>query len=307
MLIESVPNISEGRDPAVLDALARAVRDVPGAVLADVHADPDHHRSVFTCLGAPAAVERAVLALAATALARIDMRRHRGAHPRLGALDVLPFVPLAGATMADAVALAHRVGRALAAAHDLPVYYYGAAARRPDRRRLPDVRRGQYERLAARLATPEGAPDDGPARFDARAGAVAVGAREILVAYNVWLATDDVAAARAVARAVAEPSAGLPAVLAIGVALPSRGVTAVAMNLLDYRVTAIPAVHDRVVAAARDLGVPVARAELVGLAPLAAFAGRSPASVGLPDLTAEQLLDTHVARLLAAGVDKAPL
>jgi glutamate formiminotransferase len=306
VLIECVPNVSEGRDRAVLDALAAAVRGVPGVVLADVHADPDHHRSVFTCLGPPSAVETAALALAAAVIQRIDMRRHQGAHPRLGALDVLPFVPLAGAAMADAVALAHRVGRALAAAHDLPVYFYGAAARRPGRGRLPDVRRGQYEGLAARLATPEGSPDEGPARFDPRSGAIAVGARDLLVAYNVWLATDDVRTARAVAAAVGERGGGLPSVLAIGVALPSRRLTAVALNLLDYRTTSIPAVHDRVAAEAARLGATIARAELVGLAPRAAFAGRPPESVGLPDFTPAREVDTHVEAVLAGASRAAP-
>lgn len=301
MLIECVANVSEGRDPAVLEALAAAVRGVPGVRLADVHADADHHRAVYTWLGPAAAVETAALGFAAVAVGRIDMRRHQGVHPRLGALDVLPFVPLAGASMADAVACAHRVGRALAATHELPVYFYGAAACRPDRRRLPDVRRGQYEGLAVRLATSEGEPDAGPARFDARAGAITVGARDVLVAYNVWLATDDVAAARALARAVGERTGGLPAVLALGVRLPSRGVAAVAMNLVDYRVTPIPAAHDHVVQEARRLGVALGRAELVGLAPRDAFAGRPPASVGLADCDADQLLDTHVARALALG------
>jgi glutamate formiminotransferase len=306
MLIECVPNVSEGRDAGVLAALAAAVRGVPGAVLADVHADPDHHRSVFTCLGPPSAVEAAALALAAAAVQRIDMRRHQGAHPRLGALDVLPFVPLAGAAMADAVALAHRVGRALAAAHDLPVYFYGAAARRPGRERLPEVRRGQYEGLAARLGTLEGSPDEGPARFDPRSGAIAVGARGVLVAYNVWLDTDDLRVARAVAAAVGERGGGLASVLAIGVALPSRRLTAVAMNLLDSRTTSIPAAHDRVAAEAARRGAGIARAELVGLAPRAAFAGRTPESVGLPDFTTARELDTHVAAVLAGTPTASP-
>lgn len=299
MLIECVANVSEGRDAAILTEVAAAVRRVPGVRLADVHADPDHHRSVYTWLGAPAEVETAALALTAAVVARVDMRRHRGVHPRLGAVDVLPFVPLAGASMDDAVASAHRVGRAVAAAHDLPVYYYGAAARRPERRRLPDVRRGQYEGLAGRLGTPGGEPDEGPARFDPRAGAVTIGARNVLVAYNVWLATDDVQAARAIAGEVGERSGGLPAVLAIGVALPARGAVAVAMNLVDHRITAIPAAHDRVVSAAHRRGIAVARGELVGLAPRAAFGARSPASVGIPALRADQYLDTHVEAMLA--------
>jgi glutamate formiminotransferase len=274
-----------------------AVRASGGAHLADVHTDADHHRSVFTVLGAAAAVEAAALALAAAALARIDMREHHGLHPRLGALDVVPFVPLGATPMPVAVDAAWRVGEALADRHGVPVYFYGAAARLPARRELPDVRRGGYEGLAARLATPAGAPDAGPARFDPRAGAVVVGAREVLVAYNVWLETADVQIARDVARAVRARDGGLPAVRALGVALPSRGVAQVALNLLDHRVTPLPVVFDRVAAEARRRGVGVRCAELVGLAPRAAFAGRSPASVGLARFTSAQDLDAQLARV----------
>jgi glutamate formiminotransferase len=297
MIIECVANVSEGRDAHALAAMAQAIRDVGDAHLADVHSDPDHHRAVFTVLGAPDVVEAAALALAEAALARVDMRRHQGLHPRLGALDVVPFVPLAGAPMRAAVDVAWRVGDALAARHALPVYFYGAAARAPARRDLPDVRRGGYESLAARLATPAGAPDAGPARFDPRAGAVVVGAREVLVAYNVWLDSADVAVARAVARAVRERDGGLPAVRALGVPLPSRGLVQVSLNLLDPRVTPIPVAFDHVVAEARRRGVGVRRAELVGLAPRAAFAGRDPASVGLRDFSGEGELETHLARV----------
>ena len=290
--MECVPNVSEGRDAARLARFASAVRSVAGARLADVHADPDHHRAVFTVLGPPAAVAAAVLALADAVVAEIDMRRHRGIHPRLGALDVVPFVPLAGVTMAEAVALAHRTGHALAARHALPVYYYGEAARRPDRRALRALRRGEYEGLAARLAATDGAPDEGPARFDPRAGAVLVGARDVLIAYNVWLAADDLEAARAVARAVRASGGGLPAVQALGLPLASRGRVQVSMNLLDYRVTPIPLAFDRVRREAERRGIAVERGELVGLAPRAAFAGRTPASVGLAELPPGSYLDS---------------
>ena len=290
-MVECVPNVSEGRDPARLRRLRGVLAVAPGIELAGVHADPDHHRSVFTFVGPPDAVALAALDLAGAVVAEVDMRTHRGIHPRLGALDVLPFVPLAGVTMADAVALAHGVGRELAARHALPVYYYGAAARRPERRRVRDLRRGEYEGLPARLASAEGAPDDGPARFDARAGAVLVGARDVLVAYNVWLAGDDLDAARAIARSVRESGGGLPAVQALGLPLASRGRVQVSMNLLDYRKTPIPAAFDRVSAEARRLGVGIERAELVGLAPRAAFAGRDPASVGLEAFRPDHYLD----------------
>jgi glutamate formiminotransferase len=301
MFIECVANVSEGRDAHAIAAMADAVRAVRGAHLADVHSDADHHRSVFTVLGAPPAVEAAALALAAAALARIDMRTHQGVHPRLGAVDVVPFVPLADTPMAVAVESAWRVGETIAARHDLPVYFYGAAARVPGRRELPDVRRGGYEGLAARLATAAGTPDAGPARLDPRAGAAVVGARPILVAYNVWLETADLALARAVAAAVRERDGGLPGVRAIGVPLPRRGLVQVALNLTDYRATPLPVVFDRVNAEARRRGVGVRRGELVGLAPRAAFAGRTARSVGLDDVSAESELETHLERLRLAA------
>jgi glutamate formiminotransferase len=299
MIIECVANVSEGRDAHAIAAMAEAVGAVPGARLADVHSDPDHHRSVFTILGRAADVQAAALALAGAALARVDMRAHHGLHPRLGALDVVPFVPLADTPMQAAVDAAWRVGEAVAARHAIAVYFYGAAARRPERRELPDVRRGGYEQLAARLQTPAGAPDAGPARFDARAGGAVVGAREVLVAYNIWLDTADVELARAVARAVRARDGGLPAVRALGVPLPSRGLVQVSMNLLDIRVTPLPVVFDRVAHEARQTGAAIRRGELVGLAPRAAFAGRSPESVGLDDFTRERELETQLARVSA--------
>jgi glutamate formiminotransferase len=297
-LVECVPNVSEGRDRAVVERLAAAVRSVAGVRLMNVHMDPDHHRSVLSFLGPPAAVEAAALALAAAVVDAIDMRGHRGAHPRIGALDVVPFVPLVDVSMEETVALARRVGARIAERHRLPVYYYGHAATRATRRSLRELRHGQYEGLAARLETPDGQPDDGPARFDPRSGAVLVGARDILVAFNVWLETGDLHAARAIAAAVRESGGGLPAVQAMGVMLASRGIAQVSMNLLDYRKTPIPAAFDRVVEEAARRGLAVRRGELVGLAPRAAFAGRSPASVGLVEFTPDLLLDTHLGDLL---------
>jgi glutamate formiminotransferase len=295
--VECVPNVSEGRDRTRLDRFAAAVGSVPGVRLAGVHADPDHHRSVFTFLGSPPAVAAAALALAASVLAELDMRAHHGIHPRIGALDVVPFVPLAGCSMAEAVALAHRTGRTLAGRHALPVYYYGEAARRPARRTLRALRHGEYEGLPGRLATADGAPDDGPARFQPRAGATLVGARDVLIAYNVWLASDDLEAARAIARAVRTSGGGLPAVQALGLPLASRGRVQVSMNLLDYRVTPIPVAFDRVRDEAARHGAVVERGELVGLAPREAFAGRAPGSVGLPGWSDESYLETWLGPL----------
>ena len=293
VVVECVPNVSEGHDPAIVERLAATICHA-GARLANVHTDPDHHRSVFSFLGGPDVVRTAALALAADVLAAVDLRNHRGSHPRIGALDVLPFVPLDGITMDHVVALARNVGRALAERHDVPVYFYGHAAIREQHRRLPDVRRGGYEALAARLATPDGEPDAGPARFDPRRGAILVGARDVLVAYNVWLESTKLDVARAIARAVREASGGLPAVQALAVPLTSRGVVQVSMNLLDYRVTPIPVAFDTVAREAERHGIAIQRGELVGLAPRAALAGRTPASVGLSGFTEDLYLDTHL-------------
>jgi glutamate formiminotransferase len=293
-ILECVPNVSEGRSRETLAGLERAITVVREVRLASVHIDPDHHRSVFTFLGAPGPVQAAALSLARAVFEHIDMRAHHGIHPRLGALDVLPFVPLRDLTMADAVTVARTVGGRLAADHQLPVYLYGAAASAPERRSLLAVRAGQYEGLPTRLADPSWRPDFGPARFEPRLGAVLVGAREILVAYNVWLDRDDVAGARAIARAVRESSGGLPAVQAMGARLERRGLAQVAMNLLDYRVTSLPRAFDAVRAEAAKRGIGVRRGELVGLAPRAAFAGRSPESVGLVDWSDAGYLDGYL-------------
>jgi glutamate formiminotransferase len=286
--------VSEGRDLGVVETLADSVRGVAGVTLADIHADPDHHRSVFTFLGAPQAVEAAAVALAAVVFARVDMREHRGIHPRLGALDVMPFVPLRDLTMADAVGIARRVGHAIAAAHTLPVYFYGAAATRADRTTVREIRHGEYEGLAARLTTPAGWPDAGPAVLVPRRGAAIVGARDALVAYNVWLDSRDLGAARDIARAVRESSGGLACVQALGLPLERRGLVQISMNLLDYRRTGIARAYDAVTAEAARRGLTISRAELVGLAPRAAFEGRPPETVGLPDLPDTKYLDAYL-------------
>ena len=293
-LIECVPNVSEGRDLRSIRKIADAVRGVPGVTLADVHSDPDHHRSVFTFLGSPPVVEQASLALASAVFALVDMRGHHGIHPRLGALDVLPFVPLRDVTMDAAVAMARRVGHAIAAAHNLPVYLFGAAAARPERRGIRDIRRGEYEGLAARLGDPLWQPDAGLAVFVPRCGAVMVGARDVLVAYNVWLDSRDLDAARDIGRALRESSGGLPAIQALGLPLEQRRRVQVSVNLVDYRQTGIGQVYDAVVAHAERRGISIDRAELVGLAPRAAFEGRAPETVGLPDFAVSQYLERYL-------------
>ncbi len=288
-LLECIPNVSEGRDAVRLHELGDVV-DRAGARLVDVHSDVDHHRSVFTFLGAPPVVEHAALAFARRAVELIDLRRHAGVHPRIGAVDVVPFVPLAGLPMADAVAIARRVGHALAAEAGVPVFFYEEAALVPGRRDLPELRAGGFERLAERLAEPRWRPDAGPVAPHATAGATVIGARRPLIALNAMLDSPDLAGARAVATAIRERSAGgLPAVRALGMELPSRGVAQVSMNLLDYRRTPPRAVIDRVDRETTRRGLRVARYELVGCAPADALdttvRGR------IPDLRPSQLLD----------------
>ncbi len=293
-ILECVPNVSEGRDQTVLGRLADSIRSAGGVTLADLHADPDHHRSVFTFLGAPDDVERAALGLAEAVFASVDMRRHHGVHRRIGALDVVPFVPVRGVSMDEAVARARAVGETIGRTHGVPVYFYGAAATSSARRSLRAIRAGEYEGLPAKLADPAWRPDAGPARFDPGKGATAVGARDVLVAFNVWLDSTDLEAARAIARAVRESSGGLPKLQALGLPLAHQGLVQVSMNLLDYRVTSLARAFDAVKSEADRRGVGVKRGELVGLAPRAAFAGRAPESVGVCDLRLEQYLETHL-------------
>jgi glutamate formiminotransferase len=285
-----IPNVSEGRDAALIRALGETVEGA-GVRLLDVHADVDHHRSVFTYLGAPDAVERATLALGRLAVARIDLRRHRGVHPRIGAVDVVPFVPLRGRSMEEAVDSARRVGRAFADETGVPVFFYGAAATNPARRELPVVRWGGFERLAERLADPAWRPDRGPAAPHPTAGATVIGARGPLIAFNAMLDAPDVALAKSIAGAIRESApGGLPAVRAMGVFLESRGIAQVSMNLLDYRITPPLAVAERVEREARTRGAAVREWELVGCAPADAWEGWEAA--GRRAFAARLILDT---------------
>jgi glutamate formiminotransferase len=327
-LVECVPNVSEGRRPEVVDEIVAAFAG-PQVLVLDRSSDPDHDRSVLTLAGpGPALVEAAVAGAAACARL-IDLRRHRGVHPRMGALDVLPFVPLGAATTLrggadpdlDCAALAVRAGRRIAEEAGIPVYLYGAAARRPERATLPAVRaRGRQalraapeaaDAQAAASAAPEtepavrraaavAAPDLGGPGLHPTAGATAVGARGVLVAYNVDLADADLALARSIATAVRERDGGLPAVRAMGVELAGRGLVQVSMNLLDFRVTP-PAVAFAAVARLAGLaGARVVRSEVVGLVPAAALAGTDPAALRLDGFTPDLLLEERLAAALRA-------
>lgn len=291
-LIECVPNISEGRRTAVIDSLANVVRSIPGVRLLDQTSDSDHNRSVLTFAGEPAAVEEAALALVAAAYREIDMRTHAGVHPRLGAVDVVPFVPLAGASMEDCIALAHRFGRTVAEQHGVPVYFYAKAALHPERVRLPDVRRPQYEGLSALLATTH-LPDAGPAELNLTAGAIIVGARPPLIAFNIELATTDVSIAKRIAAEIRESSGGLPAVQALGFSLSAPERAQVSINLLDYSVTSLSKVWREVESRAAAAGVEVLRGELIGLAPLDALLEVAGTGLGLQGLPHDRVIEAH--------------
>ncbi len=271
-VIECIPNVSEGRRTDVIDACTAAIV-ATGAHLLDVKPDATHNRTVFTFAGAPAAVEAGALALFDTALAHIDLRHHHGEHPRLGAVDVTPFVPIEGATMADCVVIAKRVAEAVAARHQLPVYLYEEAAASPARRNLEDIRRGEFEGLAAKMQKPEWAPDFGPATPHASAGASVVGARMPLIAYNINLATNRLDVAKKIATAIRQSSGGLRFVKAMGLELADRGIVQVSMNLTNYEKTPIFRVFEMVKREAERYGVQVLESEIVGLIPSAALTG----------------------------------
>jgi len=276
VLVESVPNISEGRRLDVIERLADALTSSTGVYLLDRTSDASHNRSVFTVAGEHEAVGIGLERLVALAIDEIDMEAHTGEHPRIGAVDVVPFVPLGDTTMDACVELAREFGARIAARYGLPVYLYAQAATRSDRVKLADVRRGQYEGLKAEIAQNGRAPDFGPSRMHPRAGALAVGARPFLIAWNINLDSDDVELAKRIARRVRESGGGLPRVQGNGfrVEEPERGhpVRAqVSMNLLDFNVTPLWQAWEAVGELAAEDGVALAESELIGLAPLAAF------------------------------------
>ncbi|MGZ6270542.1 MAG: glutamate formimidoyltransferase [Candidatus Limnocylindrales bacterium] len=270
-LVECVPNFSEGRRVEVVDALAEAVAATPGVHLLDRTSDVDHNRSVLTFAGPSQPVMDAMEAAVRVALARIDMEHHEGQHPRIGAVDVIPFVPLGETTMAECVEMARTFGARLAGEFGLPVYLYAQAATRPDRVVLADLRRPQYEGLKELIGQHGREPDFGPARLHPRGGAVAVGARPFLIAYNINLAARDVDLAKRIAHRVRERSGGLPRVQALGLDLEDLGCAQVSMNLLDFSVTPIWLVWETVRDLAAAEGVELRESELIGLAPLASL------------------------------------
>ena len=301
-LIEAIPNVSEGRRTAVVDALATAIVETPGARLLDHSADPSHNRSVFTLVGDAAALVEALLRVFAIAVREVDLRHHTGAHPRMGAVDVVPFVPLQHTPLSACITLARTVADAVATRFSIPVYLYEAAATGPARQRLEDVRRGQFEGLAERMRQ-DWRPDFGPASPHPSAGATAIGARGPLVAYNVNLATGDVEIARRIASLIRTRAGGLPAVKAMGVDLAHRRLAQVSMNLVDYRQTPIPEAFAFVKREAARLGVGIADSEIIGLVPAEALDGATEADLQLDRFSLDQVLEK---RLAAPAVVRPP-
>lgn len=300
--IESVPNISEGRRPEVVDAIAAEVESVQGAYLLDRSSDADHNRSVITFAGEPDALGEAAFRLVRKAAELIDLNHHEGKHPRMGAADVVPFVPLGDAQMEHAIRIAANVASRVGKELDIPVFMYEFAATREDRRNLADVRRGQFEGLRDQIGTnPDRKPDFGPERIHPTAGATAVGAREFLIAYNVNLKSDNVEAAKKIAKEIRESSGGLPAVKAIGLMLPEQGIAQVSMNLVNYKLTSMEKVYAEIERRAKEeFVIDILESELIGLMPQGAYSPGLEDHLKIRDFAPDQIIETRLQNAIAA-------
>ncbi len=293
-IIESIPNVSEGRRPEVIARLADAIRSTPGVRLLDYSSDPSHNRSVFTLVGDAGAITRATLALFEVAVTAIDLRTHTGEHPRLGAVDVVPFVPIEDVTMEECVALARSVGGAVAERFGVPVYLYEEAATNPARKNLENIRRGEFEGLAAKMKSAEWAPDFGAAVPHPSAGASVIGARMPLIAYNINLNTNRLDVARKIAAAIRHSSGGLRHVKAAGFMLEDRGIVQVSMNLTNYQKTPIFRVFEIVKREAERYGVAILESEIVGLVPSAALMSAAEFYLQIEGFGPQQILENKL-------------
>jgi glutamate formiminotransferase/glutamate formiminotransferase/formiminotetrahydrofolate cyclodeaminase len=295
-LVECVPNFSEGRNKETVARLAAAITSVPTACVLDTHIDPDHNRSVITFVAQPPQVVETAVRAVKLASELIDMRKHTGQHPRLGATDVLPFVPISGVTMEDCIALAHEAGQRIASEIGVPVFFYERAALRTDRVNLEDVRRGALELLREQIAlVPARAPDVGPLRVHESAGAIAVGARPFLIAFNINLRTRELAVARQIARTVRARSGGLPFLKALGFELATRGLVQVSMNLVNFEITGMNQAYAAVKSEAQRLGVEIANTEIVGLVPAQALDTAAEYFLKLENFGEDKILENRIA------------
>jgi len=292
IIVECVPNFSEGRRPEVLSAIRDAICEIADVSLLDQHSDADHNRTVFTFAGPPSAVSEAAFAAIRTAAELIDLDQHDGEHPRLGATDVVPFVPISGITMDKCVKLAQALGQRVGEELGIPVYLYEAAATRPDRKNLADIRRGEYEGLKESITNdPDRIPDFGPRNLG-KPGATVIGARPFLIAYNVYLGTDDVSIAKKIARTIRHSSGGLPFVKALGLLVDGRA--QVSMNLTDFTQTPVAKVVELIRSEALSYETAIHHSELVGLIPQAALVDAAQGYLQLDDFTPDQVLETRL-------------
>jgi glutamate formiminotransferase len=293
VLVEAVPNFSEGRRPEVVDAIVKAIQ-APGVLLLNRSSDLDHNRSVVTVAGPPEAVVEGIFCAVREAALHIDLRQHRGAHPRLGATDVVPLIPIRNLSLSECVELARNLGQRIGDELGLPVYLYEAAATRPDRQNLAMVRKGEFELLLQEIGLPHRAPDFGPAHVGP-AGAVIVGARPFLIAYNVYLKSSDVTLAKKIARTIRESSGGLPAVRALGLLV--AGQAQVSMNLVDFQRTPLHVVVEAIRTEAARFGIEIDRSELIGLIPQEALFAAAAHYLQLPDFESRHVLEVAIHQL----------
>ena len=292
-LLECVPNISEGRDLGKIASIAEEVRKHKGVKLLDYSSDKDHHRSVFTFIGEPEAIKDAAFSLAMKAIDLIDMRVHQGGHPRLGAVDVVPFVPIQGVEMEEVIQIAHEFGKGLGK-RGIPIYFYEEAATSQERKDLPSIRKGEYEGLQEKLKDPKWKPDEGPDHFNPKTGVTIVGARFPLVAYNVNLKTKDLNMAKEIAQKVRFKDGGFPHVRAMGVDLKEKGMVQVSMNLTNYRVTNIPKVYEFIKEEALKKGIEIEGSEIVGLVPLGVLEGIARNYLKCPQFSIHQAIEQRI-------------
>src|SRR5271167_668107 len=301
-LIECVPNFSEGRDPAKVDAIVAAMSSVPGVYVLDREMDADHHRSVVTLAGEPDAVAEAALRGVGKAMELLDLTKHTGAHPRVGATDVVPFIPIEGVTIEDCVALAHRVGHEIWSRYRIPVFFYEAAAQRPDRTNLENIRRGQFEGLREEMKhNHDRQPDVGEPKLHPTAGVTVVGARKFLVAYNVNLNTSDISIANKIAKAIRFSSGGLRYVKSMGVELKARNLAQVSINLTDFEQTPMHRVYEMVKREAERYGVTPVGSEIVGLVPKKAMEMAADFFLQLEDFSPSQVFENKLAAALSGA------
>ena len=293
-LVECVPNFSEGRRPEIIEAILDEIRSTDGVRLLDHMSDASHNRTVVTFVGEPEAAKEAAFRACAKATELINMEEHSGEHPRIGATDVVPFIPISEVSMDECIKLAQSLGQEVAEKLQVPVFLYEEASTRPDLKTLPQIRRGDYEGLKEAIKTPQRKPDFGPAKTHPTAGAVAIGAREFLIAYNINLDTADVNIAKAIAKAIRESSGGYRNVKALGIMIEERNQAQVTINMCNYRTTPLHRVFETIKNEAARYGVNVVGSEIIGLAPLQALLDAADFYLGLEGFKKEQIIETRL-------------